>query len=81
MKNNYMKKISEEEVRRMKENNQKKFVEIIRPPEPPIAINKISKAEVERIKSKNKIEGKKFIDNFRTSIKNFTEPKTKKPRI
>lgn len=59
-----LKKISEEEVRKIKEKNQKKFVETIKPPEPPMATNKISKAEVKKIKNKNKRKGKIFTEKF-----------------
>jgi len=59
-----LKKVSEEEVRKIKERNQKKLIEMTKPPEPPIATNKISKAEVEKIKSRNKRKGKIFTEIF-----------------
>ncbi len=55
-----LKEISEEEVRRIKEKNQKKFIETTKPPEPPMATNKVSEAEVEKIKNRNKKIGKNF---------------------
>ena len=59
-----LKKISEEEVKSIKDKNKKKLIETIMPQEPIMATNKISKAEVERIKSKNKKNGKTFTEKF-----------------
>ena len=59
-----LKKISEEEVRKIKEKNQKKLIETTKPPEPPMATNKISESEVKKIKSRNKRKGKIFTEKF-----------------
>jgi len=66
-----LKGISEEEVKRIKEKHQKKFVETKLPPKPIIAINQISEEEVEKIKSKNKRKSKEFKEMMNLEIKNF----------